>query len=200
MNAPQPIVLRWEWRTFGTSLQSLREKLMKEVKLDKPRESTETYLLCLKSGHNAKIRDGLMDLKWRKEVDADGLELWDPVMKSGFPFEAAKMPKLFEAWGLPMPKLARTAYTLEQFLEEIIKPNRDLRAVKITKFREGFDLGGTKAELVKITADGKPMESFCVEHDNKQLMLAATRKLGLDTHQNINYPKGLKQALGLPAV
>jgi exopolyphosphatase/guanosine-5'-triphosphate,3'-diphosphate pyrophosphatase len=190
------VIPRWEWRTFAASLEDLRQRI-NGVAFDAPRESRETYLICLRSSHNAKVRDGRMDLKWRKQVDADGLELWDPVLKSGFPFEAAFMPRLFEAWGLPMPAPGRPAYTLDQFLDEVIEPNPALRAVPTTKRRDGFTLDGTKCEFARIVAGGIPVESFCVEHEDPSLVLHVIRRLALDSHQNINYPLGLKRVLAL---
>jgi len=78
---------RWEWRTLATSLGDLRFAL-RGVPIERVRHIEETYLLCARSSHNAKIREGLMDLKWRKQVGRHGLELWDPVLKSTFPCEA----------------------------------------------------------------------------------------------------------------
>lgn len=190
------VIPRWEWRTFAPSLGDLRGKV-NGVEFQAPREIRETYLVCLKSSHNAKVRDGLMDLKWRKQVDADGLELWDPVLKSMFPIEAGIVPRLFEAWGLPLPALPRASYTLPELLDEVLEPNPALRAVRTVKRREGFTLDGTTCEFARIVADGVPFESFCVEHEDPSLVLQVIRSLGLDSHQNINYPLGLKRALAL---
>lgn len=49
------------------------------------RESDEIHLLS-GAGENVKVRDALMDIKVLREVDADGLEQWTPVMKAGFRF------------------------------------------------------------------------------------------------------------------
>ena len=195
MSTPATLVIpRWEWRTFAASLADLR-RAVEETRLETPRESRETCVLCLRSSHNAKIRDGLMDLKWRKQVDPDGLELWDPVLKSAFPFGASFMPRLFEAWGLPAPALARGAYSLSQFLEEVVAPSPDLRSVEITKHRQGFTLDGTTCEFARIEAESFRLESFCVEHEDPALVLQVLRSLGLDSHRNINYPMALKRAL-----
>ncbi len=190
------VIPRWEWRTFASSLNDLRRRI-DGAAFAAPRESREIYLLCLTSSHNAKIRDDLMDLKWKKQVDGDGLELWDPVLKSGFPFEASFMPRLFGAWGLPLPRLERASYTLPQFLDEIMGRTPGLRAVQTNKRREGFTLDGTKCEFATIVADGVPLESFCIEHEDPKLVLHVIRGLSLDSHQNINYPMGLKKALAL---
>jgi exopolyphosphatase / guanosine-5'-triphosphate,3'-diphosphate pyrophosphatase len=190
------VIPRWEWRTFAPSVEDLRGKV-NGVVFQAPREIRETYLVCLKSSHNAKVRDGLMDLKWRKQVDADGLELWDPVLKSVFPIDAGLVPRLFEAWGLPLPALRRASYALPELLDEIVEPNPALRAVRTVKRRDCFTLDGTTCEFARIVADGVPLESFCVEHEDPSLVLQVIRSLGLDSHQNINYPLALKRALAL---
>jgi exopolyphosphatase / guanosine-5'-triphosphate,3'-diphosphate pyrophosphatase len=199
MMTPATMVIpRWEWRTFAPSLGSLR-RAVGGIPLGAPRESHEIHVLCLRSSHSTRVHDGLMDLKWRKQVDADGLELWDPVLKSEFPFDASFVPRLFEAWGLRTPALARPGYTLAQFLDEIVTPDPVLRAVAVTAERQVFTLGGTNCELARLTADGVPLETFCAEHEDPALVLQAVRGLGLDSRHNINTPMGLKRALALAA-
>lgn len=185
---------RWEWRTIAGSLRDLRGALS-GVRIDMVRNIRETYLLCDKSNHNAKIREGLMDLKWRKQVDRNGLELWDPVLKSTFPCDPETILQLFGGWGIPVPELKRAIYSQQEFLEEVIAHHADLKAVEVAKIREGFILDGTTCELVRLDLAGQALESFCVEHEDPLLVLQVLKSLGLDTRQNINYPLGLKHAL-----
>ena len=197
-NTTTVFIPRWEWRTFAPSLSGLRSRIG-DVTFEAPRESRETYVLCLKSSHNARVRGGTIDLKWRKQADPSGLELWVPVFTSQFPLAAKFMPRIFEAWGIPVPLLQRPAYTLEQFLGEIVDPDPDLAAVELTKRREAFVLDGTRCELATIRAGEVPMESFRLEHEDPSLVMQVLRRLGLDSRRNINYPMGLKAALGLLA-
>ena len=48
-----------------------------------------------------KVRDGLMDVKVLREVNAEGLEQWAPVMKAGFPLSAADAAKVLGALHRP---------------------------------------------------------------------------------------------------
>ncbi len=185
---------RWEWRTLATSLGDLRFAL-RGVPIERVRNIEETYLLCARSSHNAKIREGLMDLKWRKQVGRHGLELWDPVLKSTFPCEAEVLLQLFGGWGIPVPELARRRYAQQEFLEEVVVPHPDLQAVRVAKVREGFTLDGTTCELVRLEVSGMQLESFCAEHEDPRLVLQVLHGLGLDNRPNINYPMGLKHAL-----
>lgn len=199
MPKASPIVLpRWEWRMIEPSLGELREALA-GVAIETVREIQETYLLCGRSSHNCKIRSGLLDLKWRTQVDARGLELWNPILKSGFPIEAAPVQEIFGAWSLPRPALERPAFSLEQFLQEVIAPHPELRAVAVEKRREGFTLDGTTCEFAALSAQGITLESFCVEHEDPLLVLTVLSRLGLDSRRNTNYPKALKRALAQQA-
>ena len=197
-NTVAVMIPRWEWRTFAPSLASLRARLG-DVVFGPPRERRETHVLCMRSSHDARVRDGMIGLKWKKQVDSEGLELWVPVLRSAFPLAADFMPRIFEAWGMRQPPLGRASYSLEQFLAEVVGPNPDLEAVSTSKLRERFTLDGVPCELATVRAGTVPIESFCLEHEDPALLTQVLRRLGLDSRRNINYPAGLKAALGLRA-
>ena len=96
---------------------------------------------------------------------------------------------------MPPPGLGRLAYSQEQFLQEIVAPHPELRAVEVQKLRKGFVLEGTTCEFASITAGDIRLESFCVEHEDPGLVMSVLADLGLDSRQNTNYPKALKQVL-----
>lgn len=195
MKPPQTLVIpRWEWRTLAPSLADLRERLGGPT-IETVREIEETYLLCMKSSHNAKIRGEQLDLKWRKQVSAQGLELWDPILKAIFPLDAEEILQLFGGWGMTAPILEAGTYDFGTFLAEVIQPNRHLRAVRTEKVRRGFTLDGTTCELVELRTGSLSLESFCVEHEDPGMVMEVLRRLGLDRLPNTNYPQGLKRAL-----
>ena len=86
-------------------------------------ESDEIYLLS-GAGDNVKVRDALMDIKVLREVNADGLEQWTPVMKAGFPLPAAEAAKVLEALRLPVPTPSRASYTLDEFIGAVRRAGR----------------------------------------------------------------------------
>ena len=75
------IVPRWEWRAFGKGFGAA-EAALTPMTPDVTEEGDE---ICLFSGAgaNVKVRDDLMDAKVLREVSADGLERWEPVMNRG---------------------------------------------------------------------------------------------------------------------
>lgn len=197
MTAMQDTVIpRWEWRTFAVILNQLEARIGAAAQVSS-RDSDELYLLNLEGPHNAKIRGGVLDIKQLQEVNADGLELWKPAFKAAFPLAAAALRDAFKAWALPTPALARDTYTLDQFLAEVAAPHPALHVAKVRKARRGFTFGGCTAEFASVVVDSHACASFCLEHENPMLIMAALKELRLASQANINYPEGLKRALGL---
>ena len=91
---------------------------------ERVQESDELYLLSPVVDVTVKIRADLMDIKRRQRVNGDGLEQWAPIMKAAFPLPAADVSRVFAALAVPVPSLARTEYTLDQFVDELVRPNR----------------------------------------------------------------------------
>src|SRR5262245_20333151 len=110
------IVPRWEWRTFGNRF-GVADARFAELTPDNVQESDELYFLG-GGGANVKVRDDLMDIKVLREINADGLERWEPVMKKAFPFPTADAAQVFALLDVSAPKLSRDAYTLDQFKDE----------------------------------------------------------------------------------
>ena len=90
------IIPGWEWRTFGRRF-GIAEKHFAELAPAGIQESDELYLLG-GAGENVKIRDDLLDIKVLREVDAAGLERWEPVMKKGFPLPKADVVSFFASF------------------------------------------------------------------------------------------------------
>lgn len=198
-NAAPVIIPRWEYRTFGESFGEAESSIRSHGEA-KARSSAETYIVSAESPNNTKIRDGLMDIKKLENVNGDTLEQWNPVLKSGFPLGREVLAQVCSAWGVTMPALAREAYSLEEFLSEVVAPHGRLRAVAVAKERFGLTVDGCIVELANLTFDGTPIRTAAVEHEDPALVIATVRKLGLDKYPNTNYIKALKRFAAVPAV
>ena len=192
----EKIIPRWEWRTFGQSFGEA-DKRFAEFKPEDVHESDEVYFLSPANNENVKIRDLLMDIKTLQQVNPDGLEQWKPLMKGKFPLAAADVKKVFDALGVTAPALSREAYTLEQFVDELAKPGERLRVVKVHKKRTRYMIDGCMSEMTDVAADGKRTRTVALELEDPVQVMATVRKLGLDRFENINYPRGLKQLVGM---
>jgi len=180
---------RWEWRSFGHRF-GVAEQRLAQLASSGVQESDEIYLLS-GAGENVKVRDALMDIKVLREVNADGLEQWTPVMKAGFPLPGAEAVKVLEALRLPVPTSVRESYTLDAFIEQFAAPGGSVRAVKVHKRRVRYTVGGCMAELSEVVADGKPTRTLAVESEDAAAVMRAVRGLGLEGYTNTSYPRGL---------
>jgi exopolyphosphatase/guanosine-5'-triphosphate,3'-diphosphate pyrophosphatase len=146
------ITPRWEWRSFGPRFGEA-EKRLAALTPGGVQESDEVYLLS-GAGGNVKIRAALMDIKVLRQVNADGLEQWTPVMKAGFPINATDAARVFESLQLPIPSLSRKGYTLDEFVGTFAAPGGVMRAVNVHKRRTRYTVGGCMAELSDVVANG----------------------------------------------
>ena len=183
------IIPRWEWRAFGADFGAA-EDAFAALAPGPVQESDELYLLSA-ADRNVKVRDGLMDIKLLREVDADGLERWEPVMKQGFPLPAADVARVLDTLGLPPPARGRDAYALDQLLAELVEPSGAVRTVRVHKRRARYTLGGCSAELADLEVDGQATRTLAIESEDRSAVLAAVRGVGLEGHANTSYPRGL---------
>ena len=183
------ITPRWEWRSFGRFF-GVAEARLAALTPEAVQESDEVYLLS-GAGDNVKVRADLMDIKVLREVNADGLEQWTPVMKAGFPLPASEVTRVFESLQLPLPALSRASYTLDAFIEAFAQPGGAIRRVNVHKRRVRYTVGGCTAEFSEVVANGKPTRTIAVESTDAQAVIRAVRELGLGGYTNTSYPRGL---------
>jgi exopolyphosphatase/guanosine-5'-triphosphate,3'-diphosphate pyrophosphatase len=190
------IISRWEWRTFGESFGESDDRFA-ALEPSGVQESDEVYLLSPVTDENVKIRDLLMDIKTLEQVSSDGLEQWKPVMKGAFPLPAATVKDVFAALGVAPPPLARGDYSLEQFVAELAESGQRLRVVQVHKRRVRYKVNGCTSEVTEVVADGNKTRTVAIESEDAARVIATVRSLGLDRFENMSYPRGLKQLVGM---
>jgi exopolyphosphatase/guanosine-5'-triphosphate,3'-diphosphate pyrophosphatase len=183
------IIPRWEWRVFGDGF-TVAEAALAASAPGSVEESDELYLLSA-AGANVKVRYGLMDIKLLREVDANGLERWEPVMKAGFPLPAAEVARMFDVLGVLAPPLTRDAYSFDEFLVELVEPSDAVWPVRVHKRRRRYKLGGCMAEIADLEVGGGAARTIAVESEDPSAVIAAVRSLELDVQVNTSYPRGL---------
>jgi hypothetical protein len=186
---------RWEWRIFSGTPMGMPQ-ILGDDRSPGPAHS-EIRILCLNNTHDVLIQDEALSLKWRKQVGPGGLEIWDSILNSSFPCPSEVALRLFEALGLPAPRLARSHYSQTQFISEIIPQNAQLHPVEILKRLRPFHLEGAACEWAELATDRFKVESLCIEHEDPELVLQVVEHLGLQSSVNTSYSQGLKTALHL---
>jgi exopolyphosphatase / guanosine-5'-triphosphate,3'-diphosphate pyrophosphatase len=95
--------------------------------------------------------------------------------------------------------LERSAYSLDELLEEVVAPSADLRVADVSKRRAHYTTGGCMAELSEMrTAEGLAL-TVAVESEDDDRVRAAVRALGLDGRPTVCVARGLKALVGFGA-
>lgn len=185
---------RFEFRIWAESLTPLRAKLAAMAE-GSEKSSEETYLISAATERcNAKIRADLMDIKVLIAVER-GLEQWNPTLKAGFPLDTATITeKVFPSLQLEAPALAKTEYTFDEFLNEVIRPNPKIAIVAVTKVRNQFNIGACATEYSRITINQVPRDTVAVESTDADAVLELVEKLGIH-EPNVSYIREIRRIL-----
>jgi len=192
------IIPRYEFRAFAQNFGFVEDKIRSFSACEKYRESREVYILSAdNSQNNTKIRDDRMDIKVLEKKE-QGLEQWSPRMKGGFPMAVDMIrDEVFPAFGVSVPQFSRTRYTLDQFLNEVVKPHRDLSAAQVYKRRFGFTVNGCITEIADLRVNGAAIKTVAVESEDAEAVLQTQGMLGLREYENVNYLLAIKRIIGM---
>ena len=195
MTAEPEIVPRWEWRTFGAEFGHA-EQVLADHTADEVKDSDEVYLVSVHANTSVKLRDELVDVKHLVQVDDDGLELWKPVLKAAFPLTADQTALVLATLGVVAPALGRPTYTLEQFRDELVATNADLRILPLHKRRTRYVVDGCMVERTEIATTSRSVGTIAIESPDRALVRATIERLGLAGRPNTNVARGLKTLVG----
>ncbi len=198
MNEIEP---RFEFRAWARNFGMAETRMRRFSQCQGIRESDEVYIVSAGNDeNNTKIRDAKMDIKVLVQ-ERDGLEQWRPRMKGAFPIAAKVLvAEVFPAFGVAMPALDRDEYTLDQYLDVIIRPHRDLVAVTLFKRRFAFTISDCITEHAEVWINGAGLQTVAVESVDVPAILEAKKMLGLDEYENVNYLRAIKRVIGLEAL
>jgi exopolyphosphatase/guanosine-5'-triphosphate,3'-diphosphate pyrophosphatase len=187
---------RYEFRVWDRRLDEVAAHIRSHSECHEERWSTELYMVCRDCiGVNLKARKGLLDLK-TLQVVADGCEQWAPGLKAEFPVPAATARDALRRLGVSPSVVSRDAYSIDEFIGELVEPHPLLAAVTVTKRRYAFTVGGCITELASVVISGTALETVAVEAVDLDAVRVARGLLGLDRYENVSYPTHIKRMLG----
>ena len=192
------IKARFEFRAWARNFGMVETRLRGFSKCEGIRESDEIYIVAAnKDGDNIKIRNDELNIKEIVQ-ERDGLEQWRPRLKGPFPMTAEVLKAdVFPCFGVTMPTLDRSAYTVDQFLDEVVRPNRDLVTVNVFKRRFAFTVSDCITEHAEVWFNGAGLQTVAVESTDVEAVLETKRQLGLGDYENVNYLCAIKRVIGL---
>jgi exopolyphosphatase/guanosine-5'-triphosphate,3'-diphosphate pyrophosphatase len=190
------VVPRWEWRTFGEHFGAADE-LLAGLTPQRVRNSDEVYVVSAHSDASVKVRDGLMDVKRLLRVNDDRLELWTPVLKTGFPLSGGDVSTVLSSLGVEVEAVSGQAtYTFDDFAGELVQPDPALRLVEVRKRRVHYVVDECTVELTELTADRAATRTLSVESPNPSQVSSVLERLGLADRRNVCVARGLKALVG----
>ena len=197
-NNMKEIAPRFEFRAFAQNFGIAEEKIKKLSEVKRFREGSEIYILSASNNeNNTKIRFSTMDIKVFVKEEK-GLQLWAPRMKGEFPMKAAVIrDEVFPAFGVAVPEFNLPEYTLEQYLEDIIKPHTELAVAHVFKRRFGYTINGCISEIAELLINGAAIKTMALESADIEVVLKVKQMLGLHEYENVNYLLAIKRILGM---
>jgi hypothetical protein len=188
---------RFEFRVWGDRLDAVADRLRARSEAGEVRESAETYLVSTAVlDANPKARADLLDIKWLVDV-RDRFEQWTVHRKVEFPVDAAVLADdLFPLLGLTPPQLQREAYSLAELVGDVVGSHPDLAAVDVTKRRQMYSVDTCGAEISEVRMAGRQLQTIAVESSDLEALREVRRSLGLDTYDNVSYPRAIRDVIG----
>jgi hypothetical protein len=188
---------RFEFRVWGDRLEPVADRLRAHSEAGEVRESAETYVVSTAAlDANPKARADLLDIKVLVDV-RDGFEQWTVHRKAGFPVDAGVLAaEVFPLLGVAPPSLDREEYSLAELVDEVVASHPDLAAVDVTKRRQMHTVGTCGAEVSEVQMAGRALQTIAIESSDLEALREVRRLLGLDTYDNVSYPRAIRDALG----
>ncbi len=183
------IVPRWEWRTFGGSLDAV-EALLTDSTPVGVEESDELYLLS-EDADNVKVRADLLDIKSLIAIDHRGLQQWTPTLKAGFPVSAADAATTLTALHLPPRTLDRDEYSQAELLDLLVASPGAVRLVSVHKRRVRHRLDECLVELTDIDIGDRHTRTLAIETEDADAVWGTVTRLGQRDRVNTSVPRGL---------
>ena len=188
---------RFEFRIWANRLDDESDRLRSLAEPAGTRESTETYFVSPSTvDTNPKARADRLDIKVLVGIQ-EGFEQWGVRLQAAFPVAATMLEtELFPLLGLTPPPLEQEEYSLAQLVAEVVPLHPDLAAVEVTKRRQMYTAGACIAEITRATIAGQEFQTVAVESADLDALSEVRRALGLEGHDNISYPRAIRDALG----
>ena len=193
------IAPRAEFRVFGHGIiDRVKERMWngKTVLYQARRMPAETYFLSAATDEaNAKVRDGLLDIKTKVGETPEGYEIFQPRGKFQFPVGREDLATILSHLKVDLP-LDQDSYSFEAFVA-MARRHPDLCPVTVEKMRFGFTVDGIICEYAQVWFNGALIESACAESENYAGMQQVVDGLGLAALPNTNYLKAAKRVVGM---
>ena len=185
----EALMPRWEWRAFDRRFV-VAEPRLAALEPTAVHEVEELHLLSDEPRANATVRSGQISVETLEHVNDNRVQQWLPVVRAMFPLTSPDLEKVFASLKVPLPRVDRVSYTLDQFVGELAVP-AGIRPITVTKRITRYVIDGCASDVTDITAEGCQVRAISLVSDNAATLVRAIRSMGLDGYANTTYHDGL---------
>ena len=183
---------RWELRVWEVD-ETVHDRLYALSPDPDITAQVDCYLVGPRYEFNAKIRDGVLEVKQLLERRS-GFQRWAPDWSSDEPHEPGDLNRLLVELGADRHDELEPLSNSQ--LIDLVNSARGLKAVDVTKKRRNFDLGDVLAEISEIEINGTETRSCVViESTSIDRMREMRDHLGLNGVPNVALHNAIKHVL-----
>ncbi|WP_026940803.1 hypothetical protein [Hellea balneolensis] len=173
----------FQWRTFKSDTQDLREKIESDFKSVKSETRTEKYFLIpgRRNVMPRMIDDELFEVR-SKLNDNEPVELWERSISTSFPMKRTTSATI----GSAIPRFRgslNSVATPDSLCESLQRKSKYFEA---KKSREVFKKGKVTAEISEIEIDGEIQYSIAIQSTEKKPIMDLIEAYGLKSADNTN--------------
>ncbi|MDB2438987.1 hypothetical protein N9W89_09750 [Hellea sp.] len=173
----------FQWRTFKTDTQELRDKIVADFKSVKTETRNEKYFLIpgRRNVMPRMIDDTTFEIR-SKINDNEPVELWERSITTSFPMKRTTSATI----GCAIPRFRgslNSVATPDSLSESLQRKSKFFEAVKC---REIYKKGNVTAEISEIEIDGKKEYSVAIQSSEEQPILDLIKECGLKPADNMN--------------
>jgi len=173
----------FQWRTFKTDTQELREKIETDFKSVKSETRTEKYFLI--PGRRNVMPRMIDDTRFEvcsKLNDNEPIELWERSISTSFPMKRTTSATIGSA--IPRFRGSLNSVATADSLSESLQ--RKSKYFETVKSREVFKKDGITAEISEIEIDGEIQYSIAIQSSEKKPIMDLIEAYGLKSADNTN--------------
>jgi len=173
----------FQWRTFQSDTQELREKIEADFKSIKSDTRQEKYFLIpgRRNVMPRMIDDTTFEIR-SKLNDNEPVELWERSISTSFPLKRTTSATI----GSAIPRFRgslNSVMTADSLTESLQRKSKYFEA---KKSREVFKNGKVTAEISEIEVDGQIQYSVALQSEDKEAILDIIKAYGLKQADNTN--------------
>jgi len=181
----------FQWRTFQSDTQELREKIEADFESVKSETRSEKYFL-IPGRRNVMpriINNETFEIRSRIN-DNEPIELWERSISTTFPMKRTTSATI----GSALPRfrgVLNSVATADSLTESLQRKSKYFEAIKS---RQVFKKGNVTAEIAEIKIDGETQYSIALQSTEKEPILDLIKAYGLQIADNTNIADHLMTA------